>query len=111
MALVPEAEDFIAALAERGEHMGGAVAALLKKIDIHGSQAVAKALAEVRSSGSSTLRAVNYVLNRMERERIDDSTHSVHEVPAVTRFGDLYVKPHAPKTYDDALGVDHDNTR
>jgi transposase len=111
MALVPEAEDFIAALAERGEHMGGAVAALLKKIDIHGSQAVAKALVEVRSSGSSTLRAVNYVLNRMERERIDDSTHSVPEVPAVTRFGDLYVKPHAPKTYDDALGVDHDNTK
>jgi transposase len=111
IALVPEAEDFIAALAERGEHMGGAVAALLKKIDIHGPQAVAQALAEVRSSGSSTLRAVNYVLNRMERERIDDSRCSALETPAVTRFGDLYVKPHPPKTYDDALGVNHDNTR
>jgi transposase len=107
VALVPEAEDFVAALAERGEHMGGAVAALLKKIDIYGGQAVARALAEVRSSGSSTLRAVNFVLNRMERERVDENTQSA---PVVTRFGDLYVKPHAPNTYDEALGVNNDNT-
>ena len=104
---IPEAEEFVRTLGERGENIGGAVSGLLVRIDTHGVRVVSAAVREVIASGSCTFRAVNFVLQRLDRER-----GLPLEEPAVvkTRFGDLAVTPHDAKTYDVAMGVVHEKT-
>lgn len=103
---IPEAEDFVRTLGERGENIGGAVSGLLGRIDTHGVTLVAAAVREVLASGSCTFRAVNFVLARLDRER-----GLPLEEPALvkTKFGDLAVTPHDAKTYDVAMGVVREN--
>ena len=102
---IPEAEEFVRTLGERGENIGGAVSGLLGRIDTHGVAMVTAAVREVIASGSCTFRAVNFVLQRLDRER-----GLPLEEPAMvkTRFGDLAVTPHDAKTYDIAMGVVHE---
>lgn len=104
---IPQAEEFVRTLGERGENIGGAVSGLLGRIDTHGVDLVSAAVREVLESGSCTFRAVNFVLQRLDRER-----GLPLEEPAFvkTRFGDLAVTPHDAKTYDVAMGVVHEKT-
>ena len=104
---IPEAEEFVRTLGERGENIGGAVSGLLGRIDTHGVALVTAAVREVIASGSCTFRAVNFVLARLDRER-----GLPLEEPAVvkTRFGELAVTPHDAKTYDVAMGVTDEKT-
>lgn len=102
---IPEAEEFVRTLGERGENIGGAVSGLLGRIDTHGVALVTTAVREVIASGSCTFRAVNFVLQRLDRER-----GLPLEEPAMvkTKFGDLAVTPHDAKIYDVAMGVMHE---
>jgi len=104
---IPEAEEFVRTLGERGENIGGAVSGLLGRIDTHGVAMVTTAVREVIASGSCTFRAVNFVLQRLDRER-----GLPLEEPAMlkTKFGDLAVTPHDGNIYDVAMGVTNDET-
>ncbi len=105
---IPDAEKFVLTLGERGENIGGAVSGLLARIDTHGVALVTAAVREVIASGSCTFRAVNFVLQRLERER-----GLPLEEPALvkTRFGELAVTPHDSKIYDVAMGVVHEKNK
>lgn len=104
-SLIPEAEEFVARLGERGENIGGAVSGLLTRVDTHGVVAVSAAVREVLASGSCTFRAVNFVLKRLDRQREDTLSEPAD---ITTRFGEIAVTPHDGRTYDAALGVRHD---
>ena len=72
IASVPEGEQFVAGLAERGQHVGGGVSSLLKLLDLHGKEKLSLAIKEVLESGAIHLKNVHYVLKRLD---IPNSNH------------------------------------
>ena len=65
IASVPEGEQFVAGLAERGQHVGGGISSLLKLLDIHGKEKLSIAIKEVLESGAIHLKNVHHVLKRL----------------------------------------------
>ncbi len=66
IASVPEGEEFVAGLAERGQHVGGGVSSLLKLLDLHGKEKLSIAIKEVLKSGAIHLKNIHHVLKRLD---------------------------------------------
>jgi transposase len=96
--VVDSAERFVTALAERGQHLGGAVSSLLKMLDLHGSDRLERALQEVLKAGSINLRSVHLVLRQIEVESEFTEPKSIIIVPE--KVANLTVKHHDLSRYD-----------
>jgi len=102
----PHADDFIEALALRGEPLAGHTSRLLKLRDRYGAAELDAALAEAISRGAISAISVAHILDRRARSR--------HQLPPLEvvlpddpRVRDLRVTPHALAPYDD-LCSDHE---
>ena len=100
---VPDSQEFLQRLAERGENLGGAVSSLLRMIRNHGSKIVSAAVTEVVAKGSCNLKSVHFVLARLERKG-EIPTHTSAPF-ASEEHANLTVIHHDPKTYDQITGI------
>jgi hypothetical protein len=66
IASVPEGEEFVSGLAERGQHLGGSISSLLKILDLYGKDKLSRAIKEVLDSGAICLSNIHHVLKRLE---------------------------------------------
>jgi transposase len=66
IASIPEGEQFVSGLAERGQHVGGGVSSLLKLLDLHGKEKLSQAIKEVLLSGAIHLKNIHHVLKRLD---------------------------------------------
>lgn len=102
LSSVASSDRFLELLSLRGQNMGGCVTSLLKLLDIHGAQRLESAISEVVQSGSSQLRSVHLVLQRLEKQ-----SHE-HEPPAAMRLeprlANITVQHHDLSKYDKIAG-------
>lgn len=109
----PRAEEFLNALAVRGEPLARHVAALLGLLDRYSVSELNRALDDVLSRGALSALAVEHVLEQRARAR-KQPPPLVVALPNDPRVRDLKVVPHALASYD-ALAqtgeVDHDRPR
>lgn len=102
LTTVSSSDRFLELLSKRGQNMGGCVTSLLKLLDIHGAQRLDSAISEVVQSGSSQLRSVHLVLQRLEKQ-----THE-NEPPAAMqlepRLANISVQHHDLSKYDKIAG-------
>lgn len=102
----PHAEDFIEALALRGEPLAGHTSRLLKLRERYGAAELDAALAEAISRGAISAISVAHILDRRARSRNQLPPLDV-VLPDDPRVRDLHVTPHALAPYDD-LCSDHE---
>ena len=102
----PHAEDFIEALALRGEPLAGHTSRLLKLRERYGAGELDAALAEAISRGAISAISVAHILDRRARSRNELPPLDV-VLPDDPRVRDLHVTPHALAPYDD-LCSDHE---
>lgn len=100
---VDGAEEFVTQLALRGENLGGAVVSLLRMLDTFGAKTLSAAIKEVVESGSCTLRAIHFVLRRIERTSIATDLYS--PPLACEKHANLTVKHHDTNVYDELTGI------
>lgn len=93
----PHADDFIAALATRGAHLGGNTSRLLKLLDRFGAEAVDSALAEALARNAVSAASVAHLLDRQLRAT---SQPPPLEPVLPERVRELRVAPHALAPYD-----------
>jgi transposase len=98
-AACPAADKFIEALAQRGEHLGGQVARLLKLLDRVGPAELDVALKDALGRGAVGAASVAHVLEQRARARKAVPAIDV-VLPADPRVRDLRVTPHALDSYD-----------
>lgn len=98
-AACASADPFIEALAQRGEHLGGQVARLLKLLDRVGPIELESALKDTLSRGAVGAASVAHVLDQRARARRAVPVLDV-VLPADPRVRDLRVTPHALHSYD-----------
>jgi transposase len=99
LSVVYSSEVFLEALAMRGQNMGGCVTSLLKLLDLHGPKRLESAIAEVVQSGSSQLRSVHMVLQRIEKNNPEKNPLAMMDLD--DRFSNLEVKHHDLSRYDE----------
>lgn len=102
----PRADDFIEALALRGEPMGGHTTRLLKLLDRYGAADLDAALAEAIARGAISAASVAHLLDQQARSRGQAPPLDV-VLPDDPRVRDLRVEPHSLVPYDD-LRTDFD---
>jgi transposase len=98
-AACASADPFIEALAQRGEHLGGQVARLLKLLDRVGPAELESALKDALTRGAVGAASVAHVLDQRARARRRAPALDV-VLPADPRVRDLRVTPHALDSYD-----------
>ena len=96
---VPQIEQMIIALAERGENIGSMVARLTDLLDAYGSTALIEAVKEALDSGSPHPNSVRHILDRKREERALMPLISI-ALPDDSRIKDLAVRPHDLGPYD-----------
>ena len=92
---VPRAQELYRLLAQRGEKLGTATAALLRLLDLYGASQLDGAIAEALARNSPHPHTVRLVL---ERNRPGQSLPV--PLPQDPRIRDLAVRPHDLATYD-----------
>jgi transposase len=109
----PRADEFLEALAVRGEPLARHVSALLASLERYGQGELNRAMEEVLAKGALSAFAVEHVLEQRARARKRPPPLTV-SLPDDPRVRDLKVVPHALASYD-ALArteeVDHDGSR
>ncbi len=109
----PRANEFLEALAARGEPLARHVNALLGLLDRYSEGELNRALDDVLSKGALSALAVEHVLDQHARAR-KQPPPVVVALPDDPRVRDLKVMPHALASYD-ALArtgeVDHDGSQ
>lgn len=95
----PVANDFIEALALRGEPMGGHTTRLLKLLDRYGAADLDAALAEALARGAISATSVAHLLDQQARSRGQAPPLDV-VLPDDPRVRDLRVEPHSLAPYD-----------
>ena len=101
----PSAEALLDQLATRGNHLGGAVTALLRLLEAYGAQALEEAIGEALKKDVPHPHAVRQVLERRERART--SSPAIPVVLADPRLRAITVRPHALESYDSLTALDH----
>jgi transposase len=93
------AEPFLESLALRGQNMGGCVTSLLKLLNIHGAKRLETAISEVVRSGSSQLRSVHLVLQRLEEHSPEAEPRAALQLDE--RIANISVEHHNLSRYDE----------
>jgi len=98
IASVPEGEQFVEGLAERGQNIAGGVSSLLKLLDLHGKEKLSIAIKEVLKSTAIHLKNVHHILKRLD---IPDAT----QIPALPmnlppEHSNIIVEHHDLSLYD-----------
>ena len=106
VASVPEGEQFIAGVAERGLHVGGSITSLLKLLDLHGKEKLSKAIKEVLDSGAIHLKNIHHVLKRLDIPDYNN-TPSV-PMNLSPEYSNLTVEHHDLSFYDKISEEHHD---
>lgn len=106
IASVPEGEQFVAGLSERGQHVGGGISSLLKLLDLHGKEKLSIAIKEVLLSSAIHLKNIHHVLKRL------DVPNSMH-IPTVPmnlspEYSNIIVEHHDLSHYDKITEDTHD---
>jgi len=96
---VPVAREFVAALAERGGNIGGAVAKLLGLLDEFGATELSVAVAEALKADTLHASAVRQMLDR-RRRAVGKAPPVPVALPEDQRFRDIVVKPATLGAYD-----------
>jgi transposase len=96
---VPETQEILRRLAERGQSLGSATAALVALLDLYGSQELSLAAREALGKDSPHPQSVRLILERRARERSLPPPVPVR-LPPDPKIRNLVVKPHDLATYD-----------
>jgi transposase len=96
----PNADAFIALLAERGVSMARHTTRLIKLLDQHGAIALDAALADTRARGAISADSVAHVLEQRARARKQPPPIEI-ALPDDPRVRDLRITPHSLADYDD----------
>lgn len=99
VARVPQCQTLLQRLAERGDNLGSATAALLRLLAHYGQSEMEAALAEALAHKAPHPRSVRYILERRARERGQLPSLPV-PLPDNPSVKSLCVVPHALRTYD-----------
>lgn len=102
---VPPSRELLRRLAERGENLGSATAALLRLLQTYGAAELESALEEALAHESPNPHAVRLVLERRQQQR-DEPPRLPVELPDDPRVREIVVKPHALGSYDQLGEVD-----
>jgi transposase len=100
---VPQSRALLAAMAERGLPLHGAVAALVRLLDAFGAGELQAAIAEVFQGGALHPHAVRHVLERRRQDR-GRPPALPPQLPDDPRVRDVWVRPHALDPYDALQG-------
>ena len=107
---VPQTQDLLARMAERGLPLGPAVKMLLHLLDTHGLEAFSTAVTEVLEKGAPHPAAVRHVLERRRQAEGKPPVLPL-QLPDDPRVRELWVKPHELAPYDTLHeGEDDDKT-
>ena len=96
---VPQAQDLLGQLAERGQNIGSATAALLNLLDCYGSDSLARAVTEALRCQSPHPNSVRHILDRELQRRGLPPPVQVR-LPNDPRVRNLSVRPHDLNQYD-----------
>ena len=105
---VPNAEAFLEAVFQRGESAAATTEKLLLLLDDHGADELRLAMEEALARQTPRLGSVVYILGKRRRQ---SQRRPILPVDLSRRpdLKDLYVKPHAPETYDELSRSDDDD--
>jgi transposase len=109
LSSVASSDRFLELLSLRGQNMGGCVTSLLKLLDIHGAQRLESAISEVVQSGSSQLRSVHLVLQRLEKQIHEPEPPAVIQLDS--RLANIIVQHHDLSKYDKIAGSINSNDK
>ncbi len=104
---VPCAEAFLEAAFERGESVATTTEKLLQLLDDHGPRELRQAMQDALTRQTPRLSSVAYLLGQRQRQAQRRAALPV-DLSRRPDLQDLYVKPHAPETYDDLARHDDD---
>jgi transposase len=96
---VPESQELLRRLAQRGANLGSATAALLRLLDTYGAAELESALDEALQKASPRAHDVRLVLERRQHQRRTPLPLPV-PLPDDPRVRELVVRPHALDAYD-----------
>lgn len=105
---VPAAEAFLEASFQRGESVAATTEKLLLLLDDYGGAELAAAVEEALSRQTPRLSSVAFLLARRRRAGQRRMALPV-DLSRRPDLKDLYVKPHAPETYDELARRDDDD--
>jgi transposase len=106
--MVPQAQEMLTKLAQRGENLGSATAALGRLLAHYGQQATQAAVAEAMERGSVSPHTVRLVLERKRREQNMAPPMEV-ALPKDSPLRTVFVVPHELSTYDTLAKEDEDD--
>ena len=109
LAAVPRVAELLVALADRNEPLAAQTRALNQLLDVHGPDALRRAVDEAIERQTPRAASVAHLLAVDQRESARRPTFSV-TLPDRSEIRDLRVVPHALETYDD-LTKDPDSER
>jgi transposase len=96
---VPQCQELLVRLAQRGGNLGSATAALMRLLDHHGPTELQAAVADALQHDASHPNAVRLILDRRLLQRKQPPPLAV-ALPKDPRLQNLSVVPHALATYD-----------
>jgi len=96
---VPETQQLMVRLAERGKNLGSATAAFLALLDLYGQRELTIAAREALANDSPHPTSVRLILERRARQRKLPPPIAV-DLPSDPKVRDLVVKPHDLAGYD-----------
>jgi transposase len=102
----PASRVLLGRLAERGKNLGYATFFLLRLLSIYGAEALEGAILEVLRRDAPHIHAVRQVLEMRHAAKGRPPALDL-TLPEGTPGGDLTVRPHDLKTYDDLAGDEH----
>jgi len=105
---VPCAEAFLEAAFQRGESVATTTEKLLLLLDDHGPQELRLAMQQALDRETPRLGSVVYLLGQRRRQSQHRATLPV-DLSRRPDLQDLYVKPHAPETYDELARNNNNN--
>lgn len=106
---VPEAQELLRRLAERGAHMGSETSRLMRLLDEHGAQRLAAAITEAMQKNVLHHHGIRQIL---ERDRIQRGVPPPLPVvlPDDPRVRDVSVRPHDLSRYDEIGNISDSDT-
>jgi|HubBroStandDraft_1064217.scaffolds.fasta_scaffold19237_3 transposase len=105
---VPGAQVLLAELAQRGENLGSASAALLRLLDHYGPAAMQQAVKEAQQQGSPSPQSVRLILERLFAARNQPAPVAVG-LPTDSPLRKVHVVPHSLSTYDQLTQENRDD--
>lgn len=108
IAAVPSAEAFLEASFQRGESVVATTEKLLVLLNDHGAAELQAAVEQALSRGTPRLGSVGFLLAQARRTALRRAPLPV-ELSRRPDLRDLYVKPHAPTTYDELARPEEDD--